>query len=83
MEGGNKADGQENKKSYGISVKKTSCAMHTFPSMTPLNRGSKPILSVKIYRQFFNKLGLKILIFKIDVIALHYFRNILFVLCIG
>lgn len=51
--GGNKADGQENKKSYGISVKKTSCAMHTFPSMTPLNQGSKPILSVKIYRQFF------------------------------
>lgn len=53
--------------------------MHTFPSMTPLNQGSKPILSVKIYRQFFNKLGLKILIFKIDVIALHSF--VMFFLC--
>lgn len=59
MEGGNKADGQENKKKLWNPGKEDILCHAHFPSMTtePLNQVSIPILSVKIYRQFSNKLG--------------------------
>lgn len=54
---------KKKQRQYRILVKKTSWAMHNFPSMTtePLNHDQVSIatLSVKIYRQCSKKLGTK------------------------